>query len=136
MKKGSTGEGVKSLQTALNKLMAAGLKVDGIFGADTDAAVRAFQRQAGLVVDGIVGQNTLNALKDRLAKMAPAPVSEGPTKVDTSKDSTINPDGGKVKVDTSKDTTLQQEEAGIPTAAKVGLGLLAVFGVLKWRKVI
>jgi murein L,D-transpeptidase YcbB/YkuD len=36
--------------------------VDGIFGPQTDTAVRAYQRDKGLVVDGIVGPNTWTAL--------------------------------------------------------------------------
>jgi peptidoglycan hydrolase-like protein with peptidoglycan-binding domain len=36
--------------------------VDGIFGPDTDAAVRAFQQGKHLTVDGIVGPDTWSAL--------------------------------------------------------------------------
>jgi peptidoglycan hydrolase-like protein with peptidoglycan-binding domain len=36
--------------------------VDGIFGPNTDAAVRAFQQGRHLTVDGIVGPNTWSAL--------------------------------------------------------------------------
>lgn len=45
-------ETVKSIQTAL------GIKADGIFGADTDKAVRNFQAKNKLTVDGIVGNKT------------------------------------------------------------------------------
>jgi peptidoglycan hydrolase-like protein with peptidoglycan-binding domain len=38
------------------------ITVDGIFGPQTDAAVRDFQRQQGLTVDGIVGPYTWRAL--------------------------------------------------------------------------
>ena len=43
---------VKQLQTML------GLTVDGTFGPETEATVRAFQRDHGLVPDGIVGPKT------------------------------------------------------------------------------
>jgi lysozyme family protein len=36
--------------------------VDGIFGPNTDSAVRAFQQEKNLSVDGVVGPNTWSAL--------------------------------------------------------------------------
>jgi N-acetylmuramoyl-L-alanine amidase len=39
-------------------------RIDGLFGPDTEGAVRAFQRGVGLVVDGEVGPATLRAFTD------------------------------------------------------------------------
>src|SRR5690606_28497697 len=36
--------------------------IDGIFGAKTEAAVKAYQKRYGLVVDGVVGQKTWGQL--------------------------------------------------------------------------
>ena len=66
LSQGSTGEGVKWLQTALNRTINAGLTVDGIFGPATRAAVINAQRTFGLTQDGIVGPMTRNALVARL----------------------------------------------------------------------
>jgi len=52
LKIGSKGEEVKTLQQKLN------IAADGIFGKNTDAAVRAFQKAHGLTPDGIVGPHT------------------------------------------------------------------------------
>lgn len=38
------------------------VETDGIFGAETEAAVRQFQREHGLTVDGVAGIETWNAL--------------------------------------------------------------------------
>jgi peptidoglycan hydrolase-like protein with peptidoglycan-binding domain len=38
---------------------------DGVFGAQTDASVRNFQRANGLTVDGIAGPNTWERLFQR-----------------------------------------------------------------------
>lgn len=50
------------------------VSVDGSFGAKTEAAVRAFQKQAGIQVDGTVGNQTWAALRD---KPAEAPSTDG-----------------------------------------------------------
>ncbi|WP_267380426.1 MULTISPECIES: N-acetylmuramoyl-L-alanine amidase [unclassified Sphingomonas] len=49
MRRGGTGDRVKALQAAI------GQPVDGVFGAHTEAAVRAWQVAHRLVPDGIVG---------------------------------------------------------------------------------
>jgi lysozyme family protein len=55
------------LQTSLNNLGATPrLSVDGINGAGTRTAVRAFQDSHGLIVDGIVGPATIAAIKAAL----------------------------------------------------------------------
>ncbi len=58
---GSEGDLVAALQEALNE-HGYGLAVDGIFGDDTDSAVRDFQGNNDLGVDGIAGPDTLSAL--------------------------------------------------------------------------
>ncbi len=59
---GSRGEEVRLLQ---EKLQERGLytgSIDGIYGTQTEEAVKRFQRQQGLTVDGIAGSKTLKAL--------------------------------------------------------------------------
>ncbi len=61
---GSSGNEVRDLQVRLNRIstnypaIPKIYPVDGIFGAETDAAVRTFQSVFGLTVDGIVGRAT------------------------------------------------------------------------------
>jgi peptidoglycan hydrolase-like protein with peptidoglycan-binding domain len=50
--------------------------VDGTFGPKTEAAVKAFQKQAGIQVDGTVGNQTWAALRD---KPAEGPSTDGRT---------------------------------------------------------
>ena len=64
LRKGSSGEYVTLLQTQLIQrgydLQPYG--ADGKFGAKTETAVKAFQRDNGLTADGICGRNTLSAI--------------------------------------------------------------------------
>lgn len=69
------GLSVEALQTQLNEVAGAGLRVDGDFGKKTRAAVEGFQRRAGLEVDGEVGAETRRALDEVAAgtrQLAPA----------------------------------------------------------------
>lgn len=62
LKNGSRGELVKALQTRLNEQGYKAGTADGIFGSNTEKAVKALQSAAGITVDGKVGQNTWTAL--------------------------------------------------------------------------
>lgn len=62
LRRGSKSADVTKLQTALNAQGYDCGAADGIFGAKTEAAVRAFQKDNGLAVDGIAGKDTQAAL--------------------------------------------------------------------------
>ena len=61
-KKGSSGATVREIQTRLKNWGYYDGAVDGIYGSQTEKAVRYFQRKNGLSVDGQVGNQTLAAL--------------------------------------------------------------------------
>lgn len=65
MKKGSSGNDVKTLQTMLNvKGFDCGVP-DGIFGADTEQAVKDLQAASGyLTIDGLFGKNAASYLQE------------------------------------------------------------------------
>ena len=63
VKLGSKGDAVKLLQTKLNQLGYKGkdgksLTCDGSFGANTEYALKTFQRKKSLIADGIAGPKT------------------------------------------------------------------------------
>lgn len=61
-KYGSRGEEVRQIQTKLKRWGYYKGNIDGIYGSQTQDAVRYFQRKNGLAVDGIAGPNTLKAM--------------------------------------------------------------------------
>lgn len=56
VKRGDRGAAVTKVQSAL------GVTADGVFGAQTERAVKRFQRTKGIMVDGVVGPETRDAL--------------------------------------------------------------------------
>jgi peptidoglycan hydrolase-like protein with peptidoglycan-binding domain len=67
IRRGSTGNPVRRAQKRLTLGGYDTNGVDGVFGAETEAAVRRFQGDRGLTVDGIVGPRTweeIDALGD------------------------------------------------------------------------
>ena len=67
VRRGSRGEAVRGVQEEfqfrnLSGDPSQGLQIDGIFGSQTEAAVRGFQQALGIAVDGVVGPITWRAL--------------------------------------------------------------------------
>ena len=62
LRRGGRVSAVLYLQKLLLSYLYPITSLDGIFGAETERAVRAFQTENGLTSDGIVGRNTWNAL--------------------------------------------------------------------------
>ena len=59
---GSRGEDVRDLQLRLNEKGNYNLETDGIYGSNTQAAVKDYQQKNGLATDGIVGNQTWSSL--------------------------------------------------------------------------
>jgi peptidoglycan hydrolase-like protein with peptidoglycan-binding domain len=67
VRQGSSGDAVRGVQEEfafrnLSGIPGTGLKIDGVFGPKTEAAVRGFQQALSIAVDGIVGPITWRAL--------------------------------------------------------------------------
>lgn len=104
LKKGSSGQDVVDLQ---NKLISAGYNVgasgaDGIFGKNTENALKQYQNANGLTADGIAGEQTLSFLyggsADTKSTNAITTLPNGQP---------IFPDIGSMKYDPGTDQTYQ-----------------------------
>jgi hypothetical protein len=77
LRRGSRGGDVADVQSRLNQVgMLPQLNADGVFGAQTEQAVRFFQGAHRLVVDGIVGRET-NAMLNREVSVHAADAARG-----------------------------------------------------------
>jgi peptidoglycan hydrolase-like protein with peptidoglycan-binding domain len=78
LQKGATGEAVRELQIALEETGSNPGAIDGVFGAQTEAAVKAFQQARGITADGIVGPITWRNI-DEFAEFDEPVLHEGST---------------------------------------------------------
>ncbi|MBD1843257.1 peptidoglycan-binding protein [Cyanobacteria bacterium FACHB-63] len=62
LRRGAKGEAVQGLQSRLRAIGVYDGEVDGVFGAGTEAAVKAAQAKFGLATDGVVGGATWAAI--------------------------------------------------------------------------
>ena len=77
LKQGDKNDAVRLMQQSLINLGYLRGTADGVFGANTLLALKAFQTTNGLPSDGVAGQKTLTALSSSTAK--PAPTVPGST---------------------------------------------------------
>lgn len=66
LKQGDRNDYVKTLQSWLYKAGFNPGRIDGIYGANTEKAVKEFQKKVGITADGIAGKQTYNALQHYL----------------------------------------------------------------------
>lgn len=74
---GDRGAHVMNLQTLLVSIGYAAFQPNGVFGPQTDAAVRRFQSDNGLVADGKVGVLTFDKIADKFAPQQVAQANTG-----------------------------------------------------------
>ncbi|MGI6160888.1 MAG: peptidoglycan-binding protein [Christensenellales bacterium] len=105
---GSVGTDVEEMQKQLIKFGYLKTAATGLFGTDTEAAVKAFQKQNGLVVDGKIGEFTREMLYSEDAKAAPKPQPKATTNNKSTSTSKNN----------SSSTTKKTTPAKTPAPAK------------------
>ena len=97
LERGSSGENVRRIQNMLNRIrtnypnIPAINNPNGVYDAETEAAVTAFQRQFNLLVDGKVGRSTWNRIST---------IFTGVTKL-----SELNGEGERIGLDPNPPTT-------------------------------
>ena len=85
IRRGSRGDWVKKLQRMLE------ITADGIFGPQTESAVRIWQRNHGLLIDGIVGTQTWASFQNIPAQKPNPPPNSGYRLIGTTHVVTVHP---------------------------------------------
>ena len=70
LKRGDSGEEVKTMQAYLNSVNSANIQEDGSFGSETEIALKNYQLRKGLDINGIYDSDTKSALEADAAEKA------------------------------------------------------------------
>ncbi len=133
LKNGDTGQRVRDLQ---NKLKRAGysLTADGVYGPNTENAVRSFQRKYNLTVDGIAGPNTLNKLNAVLTQPT-KPTQPAPPKSSNSNGSAVVPYPGYViKIGSTDSANISRIQRALNISADGNFGPQTESAVKAYQK--
>jgi peptidoglycan hydrolase-like protein with peptidoglycan-binding domain len=106
--------------------------VDGIFGPDTEAAVRAFQQSKGLAADGIVGPQTWPQLIVQVKKGSSGDAVRGVQEVIKFHD--VSDEGPNIQVDGVFGPITDSWVRGFQTA--VGTASDGIVGPITWRALV
>lgn len=125
LKRGAKGADVRQLQLTLNELGFAAGNGDGIFGEETEAAVRRMQEASGIAVDGHYGEQSHAALMEWVSDAHPDPEQEPETA------RLLRVTGGRVNVRSGPGTqyrirTIVTAGTELPFAAQAENGWFAV----------
>jgi murein DD-endopeptidase MepM/ murein hydrolase activator NlpD len=110
---GSSGDLVAHVQRALE------IPADGVFGPQTDAAVRAYQARAGLAVDGVVGPITWASLFERQASASAVGGDNVPTAVKQRLENRLIEAGQAVASSSQTRSTTQTDAPSDPATTPV-----------------
>lgn len=111
LKLGASGSDVKRMQQQLKALGYYAGSVDGDFGANTEAAVKAFQERNGLTADGKAGKYTLDKLYSGNAKKALTPAT-ATNSSSSSGSSSSSSSSGNAYTNGKTDTYLELGDSG------------------------
>ncbi len=125
----SQGRQVEMLQEAL------GISVDGVYGPQTEEAVRSFQASRGLTVDGIVGPATIAALRSH-ASASSAGVRRDAVNISSSEEGSsgnaVSRLQARLDLSTDGDFGPETEAAVRRLQARHGLTVDGVVGPATW----
>lgn len=101
LSKGQISEDVRTLQSNLKKLGYLSGSADGVFGAGTESAVKAFQKANGLTQDGLAGEATRNKISAKVKNSSNIPTPEKPGENDGSGSTSTKGTSRNVEIDTN-----------------------------------